>query len=458
MAWCVFHPPHCAHSAAVAHGVGLAQMRGNRKMAHTNSVAHSAGRVTTAGGRHELFEGRVPQRMSSTCVEHVATAEPPSTSQDAGDAIALARLHEREAQLLEQLKVMGAAIDSAEEAAHGVLRVDPPEPSTDGPDDHLIALRARAHARVEEWAALYGGGRITLSQVLSLPPSAPSARAACECRREGWVVQLYAAPRRIQVAAVRLSALPPDGRTCQVIDCTWLDAVDASDGIHHGLPRLLSFVAAVGPKADEYDYVPLRDSASRLALPPLDHVHVSMQPLVLAGGEACAPLARLLAAVGAEMSAWARLEDPLPKADDAAIDALHYSRLHPPRAPHGGARSDLAVAWWARIDLYLASAMLLHAELGLRPWLQDGNTSLRAYPLNDSQEDPSPDSTTPLSLILRVQRHPRADDARRMRVAKLLGWLCGAPAPLGPHIAEVVAAAGGRAGVDADAAAAPRAH
>ena len=191
-----------------------------------------------------LFENRVPHRVSSTCVEHVI--QQPAPSQHANDVIAIEKLREREAHLVSQLHVMAAAVDSAEEAAHGVLRVDPPAEAADGPEDHLPALRARAHSRVEEWAALYGGGRITLSQALSLPPSNPIGRPACECRREGWVVQLYAEPRRVQVAAVRLSALPPDGKACQLLDCTWLDASGASDGVHHGLPRLLAFVTYVG--------------------------------------------------------------------------------------------------------------------------------------------------------------------------------------------------------------------
>lgn len=422
------------------------------------------------------FEDRVPLRASATCVEHVVSLPPTADAKNLVDEQALAALHEREAALLQKLMVMGAAVEAAEDAAHGVLRADNKEPSLDGPSD-LAPLRARAHARIEEWAAALGGGRVTLSRALTLPPHAPGAAPLIECRREAWVVQLYAKSRRIQVAAARLSALPPEGVSSQLIDVTWLDAVGGTDGVHHGLPRLEAMLAATVPPVASYDLHAVSGALRRLAAPPLDYAHLSAQPCIAArGGEAlCAPWQRLVAAVGAELAAWARLEEPL-GASDAAMDALHYARLHPPTGPGsaadvtasprgraaapaaasgtaggagagaaGGTRADLAVAWWARLDLYLASAFLMHAELGLRPWLANANASLRAYPAGLA--DDALDAPTPLHLVLKLLRHPRADEERKERAARLLKWVCSAPEPVGAQVAAVVGAAAGGEGV-----------
>ena len=231
-----------------------------------------------------LFD-RTPIHHSPTCTEHVHSPPRPAHPGAAADARALAILHAKETQLLSRLQEMAAAVDVAEEGAHGVLRADPRnEDGGDGPHD-FAPLRARAHARVEEWAALLGGGRITLSQPLTLPPSPTGAAASsCDCRREAWVVQLYAKTRRLQVAAARLTALPPNGRASQLIDCTWLDAVDvaASGSVPHGLPRLAAFVSAVGPSGDEYDGVALAENCSRLELPPREYVHLSRHAIVAA--------------------------------------------------------------------------------------------------------------------------------------------------------------------------------
>ena len=391
-----------------------------------------------------LYPQRSAIHLSSTCTEYVhsdlpldaSAAAKPSSAED--DGRMLAALRQKEEELLRELAVVGASIDAAEEDAHGVVRCDPRQPATDDPADTVAALKARAHARVEEWAAVLGGGRVTLSQALTLPKQTAAAGGGlpeCECRREVWVVQLYAKTRRVQVAAARLSCLPPDGSTCQFIDVTWLDAVGGTDGVHHGLPRLAALLASVGTDGDEYDVAALSEAVARLSLPPLEHAHLASQPLLRANGDPCAALSRLMAGVGAEMAAWARLEEPLPSVD-GAIEAIHFARLQPPTS--SGARADLAMKWWARLDVYLVSAMLAPqtqttnqqtADLGLRVWLANANASLRAHaaPAAAAEAEmdqrtgapakprppPLPDATTPLLLVLRIHRHAHADDERR---------------------------------------------
>ena len=184
----------------------------------------------------------------------------------------------------------------------------------------------------------------------------------------------------------------------------------------------------------------------------LANLHLLSQPLFR--GSECAGLGRVLAALGAELCAWARLGETLAAAD-GAIEALRLARQQPPRRrqpsrlglasggqPHSGAppqqaatRADLAVRWWARLDLYVGYALLGHAELGLRSWLAAANATLRAYPADDGQ----PDAKTPLLLVLRLRRHPHADAERKWRATRLLEWLSNAPEPVGPIMLELCA-------------------
>ena len=385
---------------------------------------------------------------------------------------ALRLLKAREAGLFAQLSASSIAVERAEANCHGVLRCDPPTISEDMSE--VALLRSRAHARVGEWAAALGGGRVTLSQAFPLPASSATTNA-CDCRREAHAVQLYAQERRLQVAAIRLSGLPPDGRRCQIVDVTWLDAIGGSDGVHHGLPRLAALAGAVHA-VEIYDVEALSATLRRLELPPLDYVHLRTQPLLHGGRGECLSLSRVIAAVGAELVAWARLDEPLPP-NDGAADALHFGMLNPPAYEgHGGsgggggggggtsadadadlsaqaARADLAVRWWSRLHLFLGSAMLGHAELGMRRWLDSANTSMRTY--RDSFIDGSEqrkgalqnaanaadlllDAPNAVVLALRIRHHPRANDERKVRAARLVDALISsAPSPVGPAVAQL---------------------
>ena len=387
---------------------------------------------------------------------------------ESGTEKALRLLKAREAGLVAQLSAISIVVQQAEANAHGVLRCDPPTSSEDTSDGVMAVLRARAHARVGEWAAALGGGRVTLSQAFPLPASS-AATNACDCRREAHAVQLYAQERRLQVAAIRLSGLPPDGRRCQIVDVTWLDAVGGSDGVHHGLPRLAALAGAVHAPIETYNLDTLCTTLCRLEVPPLDYVHLRTQPLLHGGMGECLGLSRVLAAVGAELVAWARLDEPLPP-NDGAADALHFGMLNPPAYEgHGGgssadvdaalsapaARADLAVRWWQRLHLYLGSAMLGHAELGMRRWLDSANSSMRAYRgsiIDESEQrkgglkdaaaaaDLLLDAPNAVVLALRIQHHPRANDERKVRAARLIeALISSAPAPVGPAVAQLAA-------------------
>ena len=50
-----------------------------------------------------------------------------------------------------------------------------------------------------------------------------------------------------------------------------------------------------------------------------------------------------------------------------------------------------------------------------------------------------PDATTPLLLVLRIHRHAHADDERRARAARLLGWVSAVPGPLGEAVQKIIA-------------------
>jgi hypothetical protein len=389
--------------------------------------------------------------MSPTCCEFVSDRGHARCLRELSDLSnriisdeeALALAHARESSLMEQLKSTGGAVVRHEEGAHGVLRCDDVVLSTDSAVQ-VSLLRDRALSRAQEWAAAFGGGHTTLSQLL-VPR--PAAVTACDCRREAWVVQLYARTRRLQVAACRVSGLPPEGKGSRMLDVTWLDEAGA-DGVQHGLPRLEAFLAAVAPEPSEYDADATRDALQRLELPPLDYLHLLSQPLFR--GSDCAGLGRVLAAVGAELCAWARLGEALAPAD-GAIDALRLARQQPPRRrptkrigsghhhssqgapPQHSTRADLAVRWWGRLDLYVGCALLGHAELGLRSWLAAANATLRAYPAEDGQ----PDAQTPLLLVLRLRRHPHADEERKWRATRLLEWLSKAPEPVGTIMREL---------------------
>ena len=385
-----------------------------------------------------LFPGE-PVRVSPTCTTYVS-GDGVSKSvmeladlavQESKDVATIAALRNREKALESALSELALQVNKAEDKAHAVLRADPPVDSLDGATD-MSMLKRRALARIEEWAQALGGGQITHSQAMQMGTEAYSV-SACTCRREAWVVQLYTRVRRVHVAAARLSALPPDGRRSQLIDVTWLDAVGAMDGMHHGLPRLTACLSSIGGAVERYDASAMQDAIAQLELPPLDYLHLCAQPLLQ--GSECPQLNRVVAAVGAELCAWARLEEPLPPAD-GAVHALHLARLKGPSERLGRARADHAVRWWARLDLYVGSALLGHAELGLRNWLAKANASLRAFPAG--AEDDGLDAPTPLLLLLRIRRHPRADAERRRRANQLMEWLSRAPPPVGLLFSELV--------------------
>ena len=458
-------------------------------------------------------------QRSSTCVEHMEFAPPTvgavtsTTADQAAESLAIMRA--REAGLLAQLSALSVEIEGAEAGAHGVVRCDPPRASTDdddvGGDDAIRKLlRERAQARAGEWAAALGGGRVSLSQAFPLPPSAGSSSSssaattgagpACEARRVAWAVQLYTRERRLQVAAIRLSGLPPDGSRSQLVDATWLDAEGGSDGVHHGLPRLAALATSIDGPMECYDLDALGDALRRLELPPKDYAHLCRQPLMRNGAGECAALSRVLAAIGAEVCAWARLDEPLPPRDGAA-DALHLAmlepppppRLLPPPPPPGGrraqseaadddplaappARADLAVRWWSRLHCYVGVAMLGHVELGMRKWLDAANANLRAYRAGfvDAAADANAadvirfaassassaaaqarlatasaaaaqaepelllEAPSLAVLVLRIARHPDADSERRRRADALVDALVhGAPAAVGRELREL---------------------
>ena len=426
------------------------------------------------------FEKRVALHRSPTCVEHVETKRrvpPPPAAQGEDElTLTLEKLRAREAGLQAHLAAANYAVEEAEAAAHGVVRCDPPTNAVDRTtEDVLTSLRARAHLRVGEWAAALGGGRVTLSQAFPVPPGSLPTPGACACRREAYAVQLYTRERRLQVAALRLSGLPPEGRREQWVDVTWLDAKGGSDGVHHGLPRLAALAGSVQVRAEDYDLDALQQSLRCLETPPLDYVHLRTQPLLQGGRGECLQLSRVLAAIGAELCAWARLDEPLPP-NDGAADALHFALLEPPAAappatdqaattPAGGdtidrltapaVRADLAVRWWARLHLYVGSAMLGQASLGHQRWLDSANAILRAYRggfIDQSSSngaatggpaelvDLHPDAPNAIVFALRIQRHPQADAERQRRAQQLLDTLIDAAPPLvSQAVAELAA-------------------
>ena len=394
-------------------------------------------------------------------MEASTSAAPAATSLSAAvqsDAYHRYALLSREAEVLSKLQALGDEVDELEQHAHGILRVDPPSP-THQTRTALVTvdiLRDRAVRRVEEWAALLGGGRVTLSQPLVLPAQSLSnaGRPPCECRREAWVVQLQAPARRVQVVAARFSALPPDGRNSQLLDVTWLDdAADlpcraAADGEATGVPRLAALFSSVTAPAEKYEAEALAAAMLALDLPPADYAHLCTQPLLFPSVGACEPLTRCLESLGDDICAWCRLEEPLPPAaPDGLLDALRRARTPAVEQPEQvgrpdqvcRARADLAVRHWERMDIYLASALLGAAELGQRRWLATAAASLRARGAEGGEAPPATSlapPSTPLALLLALVKDPRADAVRRQRVRQVLEWLGAAPAPVGGAILD----------------------
>ena len=351
---------------------------------------------------------------------------------------------------MSRLQASCDVIDELEARAHGVLRVDQPRPTDElcKASTATEALRERAVRRAEEWAAAFGGGHVTLSQPFSEPP--PSHRPAiasshCSCRREAWLVQLELPLRRLQVVAARFSALPPDGRNSQLLDITWLgeafssDAGGAEGGA--GMSPLVALYSALSPPAENYQQSALAAAMSALDVPPADFAHLRRQPLLFPAVGACEPLTRCLDALGEDLCAWCRLEEPLaPLAADGIVDALRRART-PAVEPPGlatGARADLAVRHWERLDLYVASAVVGSADLGQQQWLATAAANLRARGADGGEPVAATASlapATPLALLLALARDPRADGQRRERLRQLFEWLSAAPAPAGPEVA-----------------------
>jgi hypothetical protein len=343
--------------------------------------------------------------------------------------IIMLQLAAREAELLKALAAVGSEVEQLERGAHGVLRCDPPEATGASGTITRDALRERASNRVAEWASILGAGRVTVSAPLVLPPtSAGELTSACTCRREAWVVQMLTPARRIQVVAACLSALPPDGRRRQLLDATWLDEVGGSDGPKQGLARLTAFYAAIAPPLETYEPEALGAEMATLELPPADYVHLRTQRLLAPNVGACVALERCLACLGAEVSAWAALGQPLAPLNDGMLGTFQLVRSsQPPQGTSGRARADLVVRFWERLEVYLGSAILGHAELGTRSWLAAADAHLR----RDDAEEHTASATTPLELLLSIAQHPSADVTRRARVAQLLAWLSRAPPPVG---------------------------
>ena len=177
----------------------------------------------------------------------------------------LSHLRARETALMQSLATRANQLDQIEDAAHGVLRADPPavsDDTSDVPEAVMARLRQRAELRAAEWSAALGSGRVTMSAPLPIVPSAVDSDVPlCACRREAWVVQLQTRVRRVNVAAACLSALPPDGTTRRFIDVTWLDhasGVRDEEGTagapgSSGIPRLTALLASVSAPAEAYE-------------------------------------------------------------------------------------------------------------------------------------------------------------------------------------------------------------
>ena len=383
--------------------------------------------------------------MAYPVAESAAHRLSPDELTDLPSSAAISDAHHRyallfkEAELLSKLQAVGDYVDRIEEHAHGVLRVDPPVLSSHEGRmalDISDVLRDRALRRVEEWATVFGGGRVTLSEPLVLPAAPSAATPQCACRREAWVVQMQTALRRVQVAAARFSALPPDGRDAQLIDLTWLDEVNApakataharSSSSLSGVPRLIVLYASVSPEAS-YNIEALCSAMSSLDLPPADYAHLRTQRLLQPDKGCCEALARCLEVLGEEVSSWCRLEEPLAPWASGVLELARTpsaDQTSPLRA-----RADLAVRQWDSMDRYVAAAVVGAAQLGQQHWLTKASANLRESGVHGGVLD------TPLSLLLALAAHPRADSVRKRRVAQIFEWLSVAPAPFGPAIAQ----------------------
>ena len=160
-----------------------------------------------------------------------------------------------------------------------------------------------------------------------------SAAALVHMPPHRWAVQLYArAPRAggrrppLRSTARRLAQ--PAHRPHVVRRRRQLRQV------HHGLPGLAVLAASVDAPCERYEYAVdgLTSQLRRLELPPLDYCHLRAQPLLRGGAGECLQLSRALAAIGAELCAWARLDDPLPP-NDGAADALPRDARPSPSPP-----------------------------------------------------------------------------------------------------------------------------
>ena len=423
---------------------------------------------------------------------------------------ALLALRAREEEVEAELSRVNAAVDQAESGAHGVVRCDPLRLASDDNDEQVKeVLRARAQARIGELAAALGGGRVT-----SLSPF--------HCRRGRRMVPTLrrrpgahaAAPHGPCSCTPRSAACrwPPSASpvyrptACAASSSTSRGSTPSAAPTEriHGLPRLAVLAASVDAPCEQYEYAVdgLASQLRRLELPPLDYCHLRAQPLLRGGAGECLQLSRALAAIGAELCAWARLDDPLPP-NDGAADALHLAMLDPPPSPPPpqdaanlvswkppppgarkaqsalldgssaspwrkedalsapAARADLAVRWWSRLHLYVGSALLGHAELGLRRWLDEANASLRASSTQHvsggllggggggggllsggtAADDELFDAPNGAALALRISSHPHADAERQRRARALIDSLIqGAPAPVGAQLADLVEA------------------
>jgi len=395
----------------------------------------AAERMSTAAMAYPAMAYPVAESAHRLSLDELTDLPPSAAISDAHHRYALLF---KEAELLSKLQAVGDYVDRIEEHAHGVLRVDPPSRShEDGMElDISEVLRDRALRRVEEWAAVFGGGRVTLSEPLVLPAAPTAATPQCTCRREAWVVQMQTALRRVQVAAARFSALPPDGRDAQLLDVTWLDEVNApakatanaSSSISlSGVPRLIVLYASVSPEAS-YNIEALCSAMRSLDLPPIDYAHLRTQRLLQPDKGCCEALARCLEVLGEEVSSWCRLEEPLAPWASGVLELARTpaaEQTSPLRA-----RADLAVRQWESMDRYVAAAVVGAAQLGQHHWLTKASANLRESGVHGGVLD------TPLSLLLALAAHPRADSVRKRRVAQIFDWLSVAPAPFGPAISQ----------------------
>jgi hypothetical protein len=82
------------------------------------------------------------------------------------------------------------------------------------------------------------------------------------------------------------------------------------------------------------------------------------------------------------------------------------------------------------MDRYVAAAVVGAAQLGQHHWMTKASANLRGSGVHGGVLD------TPLSLLLALAAHPRADSVRKRRVAQIFDWLSVAPAPFGPAISQ----------------------